>query len=617
MGVAYRLIQQLRKPAQIYTIIVSLAGVLIFVTTNQFAFRSYSLSTWVMVYAMVATVLILEHFVFQLPPEGNQQSMDSSIYLACVFVYGASFALSIQLIGFIIMAIYNRKMLWWKHLVNFAIYTCMISGAAITYHLFGGQTGLFDTTRLSAYLISLSVYFLINIFLVGYYYYLLYKGTLFQIIKDFIKEALFAYLTTLLLALVLVILLKSSGLFGLFLFLAIGILLSNAFRHTFSMYNEMREKVNKDQRTGLFSHSYFEQKLDIYLKEYRENDTSFALALLDLDDFKKYNDAFGHPQGDRLLSHFGKLVREEIEATDILVSRYGGEEFSIIMPRMNAVQAYEFINELRKKVNDTPFAGVEVFPHGCISFSAGVLEMKKEFYDKSHLVDMADQALYTAKSKGKNTIWIYGEQNNLSTNFNIGNDINEIEQHIKIFLAKDVYTYKHSKRVFSYAVEMAKILDLNEDERRLLILGSLIHDIGKLEIPRDVLNKKGKLTNDEWEMIKKHVLWGKEIVLATGKYKELVPLIELHHERYDGKGYPHGLKGCEIPRLARMLCVIDSFDAMTTERPYQKTKSIEEAIEELGKYSGTQFDPELAGYFIEYIEGKFNGFGAKQSTIIE
>jgi HD-GYP domain-containing protein (c-di-GMP phosphodiesterase class II) len=151
---------------------------------------------------------------------------------------------------------------------------------------------------------------------------------------------------------------------------------------------------------------------------------------------------------------------------------------------------------------------------------------------------------------------------------------------------------------------MAEILDLNEDERRLFILGSLIHDIGKLEIPRDVLNKKGALTNDEWEMIKKHVLWGKEIVLASGKYKELVPLVELHHERYDGKGYPYGLKGCEIPRLARMLCIIDSFDAMTTERPYQKTKSFEEAIEELGKYSGTQFDPELASYFIQYIESK-------------
>jgi diguanylate cyclase (GGDEF)-like protein/putative nucleotidyltransferase with HDIG domain len=617
MGVASRLIQQLRKPALMYMLIVSLVGVMIFVTTNHLAFRSYSLSEWVMVYAMVATVLILEHFVFQLPPEGNQQSMDSSVYLACVFAYGGSFALSILLIGFIAMAIYNRKRAWWKHLVNFAIYTFMISGASFTYHLFHGQTGQLDTNQLPAYLIALGVYFLINILLVGYYYYLLYRGKLFQIIKDIIKEALFAYLSTLLLSMVLVILIKNSDLFGLFLFLAIGVLISNAFRHMFLMYNEMSEKANKDQRTGLFSHSYFEEKLDTYLKDYRENDTSFALALLDLDDFKKYNDTFGHPQGDRLLSHFGKLVKEEIEAKDILAARYGGEEFSIIMPRFNAVQAYEFINGLRKKINDTPFTGADVFPHGCISFSAGVLEMKKEFYDKSQLVDMADQALYTAKSKGKNTVWIYGDHNNLPAKVNIGNDINEIEQQIKIFLTKDVYTYKHSKRVFSYAVDVAEILEMNEDERRLFILGSLIHDIGKLEIPRDVLNKKGTLTNDEWEMIKKHVLWGKEIVLATGKYKELVPIVELHHERYDGKGYPYGLKGNEIPKHARMLCIIDSFDAMTTERPYQKTKSFEEAIEELGKHSGTQFDPVLASYFIEYIEGKINGSAPKNTTIIK
>ena len=210
-------------------------------------------------------------------------------------------------------------------------------------------------------------------------------------------------------------------------------------------------------------------------------------------------------------------------------------------------------------------------------------------------------ALYR-KSKGKNTVSVFGEEYHLPQS--LEQDINELEQHIKIFLSKDVYTFKHSKRVFSYAVDMADVLRLSVEERRLFVLGALVHDIGKLEIPRDILNKKTKLTLEEWEIVKKHVLWGKEFMLVTDKYKDLVPLVELHHERFDGKGYPLGLTGIEIPRLARMLCIIDSFDAMTTERPYQNTKSYEEALEELRQCRGTQFDPELTNHFIHYIESK-------------
>lgn len=152
---------------------------------------------------------------------------------------------------------------------------------------------------------------------------------------------------------------------------------------------------------------------------------------------------------------------------------------------------------------------------------------------------------------------------------------------------------------------MSDRLKLSSDERRSLILGALIHDIGKLEIPRDIINKKGKLDPHEWEMMKKHVSYGKEIISSIKKYDELLPLIELHHERYDGKGYPYGLREKNIPKLARILCVIDSFDAMTTERPYQKTKSFAEGIQELKKCSGQQFDPEFVEPFVEMIEENY------------
>lgn len=602
MGVASRFILQLRQPVYIYMFLICLAGTLLFGTTNHQLTLSYSLADWVLIYALAATVLILDHYTFQLPPDGNGQSMDSSVYLAVVFVFGESYSLFILLISSVIFLLYKRSIAWWKHLLNFSMYTLMIGGANFIYRLLGGEAGTFDITHLSAYIFGLTVYFSINALLIGFYFFLLYKGKIIEIMKSILTDAIFAYMSTLLLSLVLVILIVNNRSFGLFLFLSIAVLLSHAFRRLFVMYSQMSEKLNTDLRTGLYSHSYFEEKLDVYIKESREQNTPLSFALLDLDDFKKYNDAFGHPQGDRLLGFFGQIVKSECEPNQIFAARYGGEEFSIVMPGYTKEKAFEFIDGLRKKINDTPFEGVDVFPHGCISFSAGILEVNRESYEKSQLVDWADRALYVAKSKGKNTVCFYGEQSNLPQR--LEHDINEIELQLKIFLSKDVYTFKHSKRVFSYAVDMAEVLNLNEEERRLLVLGALIHDIGKLEIPRDILNKKTKLTNEEWGIIKKHVQWGKEIVLSTNKYKDLAPLVELHHERYDGRGYPHGLKENEIPRLARVLCVIDSFDAMTTERPYQATKSFQEALKELSECSGSQFDPELVVNFIHYIESK-------------
>lgn len=599
---AQRLFKRLGKPGNTYAFMVILAGAMAYITSHSLSISFYDPDDWVMIYALVAGVLILERFTFRLPPEGNQQSMNSSIFLAIVFVYGLHFSLFVLLLSSIILFLYDRSMVWWKHLLNFSIYTLMIAGAYLTYRLLGGQVGPFDIDYTFAYIISLIVYFSVNVVMIGYYFFLLYRGKLFEIIKTIFADAVFAYVSTLLLSVVLVILMVNNGTFGLFLFLAIAVLLSRAFRKLFIMYNEVSERANTDQRTGLYSHSFFEAKLIENIKHVRDRASPLSLAMIDLDDFKKYNDAFGHLQGDRLLAFFGQMIKSECEPRQLIAARYGGEEFSILMPGYDKDAAKAFVDKIRKKINDTPFDGVDVFPHGCLSFSAGIIEVNKETYDKSQLIDWADRALYAAKSKGKNTVIIYGEESQLPTS--LESDMNELEQQIKIFLSKDVYTFKHSKRVFSYAVDMADELNLDESDRRLLVLGALIHDIGKLEIPRDILNKKSKLTQAEWEIVKKHVLWGKEIVLVSDKFKDLVPLVELHHERYDGKGYPHGLQGEQIPRLARMLCIIDSFDAMTTERPYQATKSFDDALLEMKKCSGSQFDPELTDRFIRYIERK-------------
>ncbi|QJC53494.1 diguanylate cyclase [Paenibacillus albicereus] len=526
--------------------------------------------------------------------------MDSTIFLSSLFIYGVKFSLMVLLVSAIIIVINRKTVAWWKHYYNFITYSAMIIGAHLAFQWMGGTTGSFIVGEMYAFVLALVAYFCVNILLVASYFFLLYRNQLIPVLALFVRESLFAYIGILLFSLVLVIMVLKTGFFGILLFLIIAVLLSHVFKQLFLMYHEINDKANKDQRTGLFNHSYLEEKLDEYIKSYREEGKPFSFAMIDLDDFKKYNDMYGHPQGDKLLGFVGSIIKEECEPHGYLSARYGGEEFAIIMPELDKNKARAFVNHVRKRVNNAPFDGVDVLPHGCVSFSAGIIEMSADTYEKSQLVGLSDRAMYISKSKGKNVVTVYGEQTYLPQQFE--HEINELEQQIRIFLSKDVYTFKHSKRVFSYAVDMAGILELGEEERRTLILGALIHDIGKLEVPREVLTKRSKLDKDEWDLIKKHVTFGKEFLLATGKYADLVPLVELHHERYDGGGYPHGLKGTETPKLARMLCIIDSFDAMTTERPYQRTKSFAEALDEMHRCTGTQFDPELVVPFIRYIE---------------
>jgi diguanylate cyclase (GGDEF)-like protein/putative nucleotidyltransferase with HDIG domain len=593
----------LKPYAKIYFTIISIIGLVVFLLKSNFT--TQSLEDWVFIYMLSASVLLLSYFSINLPPKDNSFSMDSAIYLAVMFLYGIDLALNVLFISILIEFLYKRKMLWWKHLFNFSMYSTMIVGAYYSFHLFGGRIGEINTYNLLPYMISLVVYFSINIFLMFLFFIVLdriFKGTLNI---GVLKEACVSYSVTLLLSLVLAILLNEQRYFGLFLFTVLVVILSVAFRKSLYLYQKVSERANKDHLTGLYNHGFFKEMLYEQFNDAKKLKQSFSIALLDLDDFKKYNDRNGHLQGDKLLQFFGNLLQTEIEGKNYMAARYGGEEFAILMPNTTKEEAHAFLDRLRKQVNDTYFSGVEHIPYRCLSFSCGIAEMEKEIYDSGELIHKADQALYYAKAQGKNNVQIYSEHNICLDEIKFKQDLDTLEQQVKFFLSKDVYTYRHSKRVFKYASEFSQMLDLTDHEKQTLILGALIHDIGKIEVPRDILNKEGKLEKHEWEIVKKHVTWGKEIIAAEKQFDDLIPLVELHHERYDGKGYPYGLKGEEIPKLARILCVIDSFDAMTTERPYQRTKTFEEAIAEIERCAGTQFDPVYAKMFIEFIQTNY------------
>ena len=220
------------------------------------------------------------------------------------------------------------------------------------------------------------------------------------------------------------------------------------------------------------------------------------------------------------------------------------------------------------------------------------------------LVKSADDALYRAKFFDKNRVEIY-----TSILDELKNDIEDehidiitsIKTLISVINAKDKYTYAHVERVVIYCRLLADKLELNEKDKKNLIYGAYMHDIGKINIPKEVLNKNMPLTNEEWEVMKRHSLNGVEIIKPVESLSEIIPLILYHHEKYDGTGYPDNLKGNNIPYLVRMLTVADCFDAMTSSRPYNKRKTYKEAIDELKRCCGTQFDTDIVNAFIEVI----------------
>lgn len=584
--------------SNIYVAVISLLGLFLFFIHLNISVSFYA-DNWTTVLFLITAIVLLNHFIILLPPKGNALSMDSAIYLASAFIFGLGVTLALLFLSSLIFGLYRRKVIWWKHIFNFSIYSIMIIGAYYTFVLTGGSIGGIDVVELLPYIVSLLIYFTLNVLLIGSYFIMQGTESLYNVFEGMIKETISSYFSTLLLSIILGILLTSHHNFGLFLFTTVVVLLSIVFNQYFLLYEEVSQKANKDELTNLYNHSYFKEVLDDYLKNKRKQPLS--LAFIDIDDFKKYNDCYGHLAGDELLKHFGQVLEEKCHKDDFFVARYGGEEFVLIMPDVCGRDAFQFVDKLRKEINDLYFKGVEVLPHGCLSFSGGIVEFEKDDYNTTEFIEKADQAMYRAKTEGKNTVHLFNKDDLELRLLDYEKEIDQLEQQLRFFLYKDVYTYQHSKRVFRYANLFSHALDLTNHEKKLLILGALIHDIGKIELPRSVINKTGKLEPYEWEMVKKHVIWGKEIVSTNKSLHELIPLVELHHERYDGRGYPYGLEGDSIPRLARILSIIDSFDAMTTERPYQRTKSFSEAIVELQACAGTQFDPEYVPSFVAMI----------------
>jgi diguanylate cyclase (GGDEF)-like protein len=341
--------------------------------------------------------------------------------------------------------------------------------------------------------------------------------------------------------------------------------------------------ASTDALTGLKNHRAYQDEIVTALVEARKTGAAVSLCLIDVDRFKQVNDRHGHPAGDAVLVILGRLIEELAPGHGY---RLGGDELAIATPGGPAA-ATRLVGELRQRFADAvPNAVPEV-----VTISSGIACFPMHAQDAAILKKRADLALYWSKRNGKDRSSIYTDSAPEDTTPGAHDRrLLAMERLLAVVESRDMYTGRHSAAVAELAHGIGSIFGLEEEELEDLRVAGLLHDLGKIGIPDSVLNKPGPLDRAETELIRKHPQIAYDLLHAH----DLEPIdrwILHHHERWDGKGYPAGLAGAEIPFASRILLVADAFEAMTTERAYSAAISTEAAMQELREHAGTQFDP--------------------------
>lgn len=344
-----------------------------------------------------------------------------------------------------------------------------------------------------------------------------------------------------------------------------------------------RKKIEKklihisfhDPLTKLYNRAFFEEELKrLDSPRYMP----ISIIMTDLNGLKLVNDAFGHDSGDNLLKQAAKIIKSCCRRVDI-VARWGGDEFVILLPQTNTAQALNIIERIKKACDKT--SGLKI----PVSIALGCATKTAETDSARIILKKAEDKMYRSK---------------LLESKSVQNQI--VKSLTNTLYEKNIETVSHSKRVIDLSIKIGHKLKLEPDRMDELILHASLHDIGKVAVREDIINKKGKLTDEEWHEVKKHSEAGYRIASSSSLLVPVAEYILAQHEWYNGSGYPRGLKGDNIPLISRIVAIADAYDVMISKRSYKKIKSRQEAIEELKKFAGTQFDPELVKVFIEIVQ---------------
>lgn len=370
-----------------------------------------------------------------------------------------------------------------------------------------------------------------------------------------------------------------------------------------SSYQKVYQISIHDELTGLYNREYYKD----FIKQYWKADKTQAIIYIDLDDFKLFNEIYGEEVGDQILRWCGVKIREVV-ANQGATFRLGSNEFIVFTRCVDKDKLRIMALQMQKRVAVQDEAKPKVIQP--ITLSIGIASYPEAASTPAEHLQQAKKAMSFAKQNGKNRVEIYEKAvDTQELDRRVDKAYEQVAPTIYALTAaidaKDSYTFEHSCNVSADAVVLASAIGLNSNEIRIAKEAGLLHDIGKIGIPENILKKQARLTDDEYEIMKTHVTNSIEMIHHLPNMDYVIPAVLSHHERYDGKGYPRGLEGEGIPLLGRILAVCDSFDAITSKRSYKEALSKEYAITELERNKGTQFDPLLVDVFVKLVrEGK-------------
>ena len=388
--------------------------------------------------------------------------------------------------------------------------------------------------------------------------------------------------------------------------------LRRAFERLADRVGNTWQLATMDPLTGIANRQSVLNRVDDELARAGRYKRPLAVVMVDLDHFKRLNDTHGHAAGDTVLREVAHRLADHLREVD-MAGRFGGEEFLIVLPETDADAAASLAEKLRRVVAGTPIRlpdGHEV----TVTLSAGVAGGNGDVLRPEMLVRDADAALYSAKALGRNTVYVFRETGDEDTvrrspiraeartaAVDVGRAAMSAAQDalVDTLRGRAAWAGKPSTLIAEASLALARAIDLPEGELDRLRTASLLHDLGKLAIPDEILAKPSDLAASEWRVVAEHPKIGQVVLEQAGALRDAATIVLHHHEWYDGRGYPHGLAGMDIPIGARIVAICDAYEAMVGGRPYRGAIDHEAAISELRRMAGVQFDPELVEVFAE------------------